>query len=84
MSTREITLILPDALAREAEANGLLTSQIFESLLREEIRRRRVDKFFEIADRLASQDLTPMSGEEIEAEIRAVRESRRSADASGS
>jgi hypothetical protein len=76
MNTREITLVLPDALAREAEASGLLTSQMVESLLREEIRRRRIDKFFEIANRLAGLEFSPLTEQEIEAEIQAVRESR--------
>lgn len=84
MTTREITLVLPDTLAREAEASGLLTSQFFESLLREEIRRRRINQLFEVADRLAGLELSPLTGQKIEAEIQAVREARRSIDASSS
>lgn len=83
MTTREITLVLPDTLAREAEASGLLTSQFFESLLREEIRRRRISQLFEAANRLAGLEFSPLTSQEIEAEIQAVREARRSIDASG-
>ncbi len=39
MATLELRIELPDGLAREAEARGLLTSQAIESWLREAIRR---------------------------------------------
>jgi hypothetical protein len=72
MSSGEIKLDLPDNLAREAETNGLLRSEANESLLREEIRRRRVNNLFEAADRLAAED-APLIETEVEAEIAAVR-----------
>lgn len=74
MSSVEIKLDLPDTLAREAETNGLLKPEAIESLLREEIRRRRVNNLFESADRLAASD-APLTETEVEAEIAAVRES---------
>ena len=83
MSSVEIRLDLPDNLAREAETNGLLKPEAIESLLREEIRRRRVDGLFESADRLAASDAS-LTETEVEAEIAAVREARRSFDASRS
>lgn len=83
MSSVEIKLDLPDNLAREAETNGLLKPEAIESLLREEIRRRRVDGLFESADRLAASD-EPLTEAEVEAEIAAVREARRSSNASRS
>src|SRR5436309_3474037 len=43
MATLELTVTLPEGVAREAEANGLLTSDALERLLREEIRRRQQD-----------------------------------------
>ena len=82
MST-ELKLTLPDNLAREAEASGLLTPEAIEALLREEIRRRRVNKLFNAADRLAALD-APLTESEVEAEIAAVRRARRSSDASRS
>jgi hypothetical protein len=45
MST-ELKFTLPDNLAREAEASGLLTPEAIESLLRKEIRRRRIDRMY--------------------------------------
>lgn len=79
----EIILTLPDNLAQEAEANGLLKPESIAALLRAEIRRRRVNRLFAAADRLA--DLAPALTEaEIEAEITAARQARRSSDASRS
>ncbi len=81
MSTLELKLVLPDSLAREAEVSGLLTPESIEALLRAEIRRRRVNKLFLAADRLTVFE-TPLTEEEIEAEIAAVRQSHRSPDPS--
>jgi hypothetical protein len=72
----EILLTLPDNLAREAEANGLLRPEFIASLLRTEIRRRRVNKLFAAADRLADLD-EPLTDAEIETEIAASRQERR-------
>ena len=83
MSSVEIKLDLPDSLAREAETNGLLKPEAIESLLREEIRRRRVNNLFEAADRLAASD-APLTETDVKAEIAAVREARRTPDASSS
>ncbi|HXG91862.1 MAG TPA: hypothetical protein VNN73_05760 [Blastocatellia bacterium] len=73
MAQVEIKLILPDNLAREAEVNGLLIPESIESLLRAEIRLRRVNQLFETADRLAALGILPLTEAEIEAEIQAVR-----------
>lgn len=74
----EIKLTLPDGLAREAEASGLLRPESIASLLSEEIRRRRVDKFFDSADRLAALDLPSLTDSDLEAEIEAIRNKRHS------
>jgi post-segregation antitoxin (ccd killing protein) len=76
MST-ELKLTLPDNLAREAEASGLLTPEAIETLLREEIRRRRVDQLFSAANRLANLDVPTLTEAEVETEIEAARRSRR-------
>ena len=80
----ELKINLPDGLAREAEANGLLTPESIESLLREELKRRRVNALFAAADRVASLDIPPLTEAEVEAEILAARQSRRAPDASRS
>ena len=79
----QIVLTLPDNLAREAEANGLLRSESIAALLRAEIRRRRVNRLFAAAERLADLD-QPLGEAEIEAEITAARKLRCSVDASRS
>jgi len=80
----ELKINLPDGLAREAEANGLLTPESIESLLREELKRRRINGLFAAADRVASLDIPPLTEAEVEAEILAARQSRRAPDASRS
>lgn len=79
----EVVLTLPDSLAQEAEAIGLLKPESIAALLRAEIRRRRINKLFAAADRLADLE-QPLTAAEVEAEIIAARQARRSADASRS
>ncbi len=79
----EITLALPEHLAREAEASGLLTPEAVERMLREEIRRRRVGEFFTTADRLAALPEPPLTDAEVLAEIQAARAERRARHAAG-
>ena len=73
----ELTVKLPDPLAKEAQAAGLLGPQAIEKLLREAIeRRKQIDSFFATVDRLRAANIPPMSEEEIQAEIDAVRAER--------
>jgi hypothetical protein len=69
----EVTVTLPDAVAREAEARGVLTAQTLETLIKAEVQRRRVEQLFAAADRLAALPTAPLSEADIEAEIQAVR-----------
>lgn len=71
----EVLLTLPDQLASEAKENGLLAPEFLASLLRAELRRRRVNRLFAAADRLADLD-EPVSAEDIAAEIEAVRKEK--------
>lgn len=76
MTTVQITL--PDQLARDAQAAGLLSAEAMEKLLREAMERRAaVDQLFAAMDRAAAADLREMSMEEIQAEVDAVRAERR-------
>jgi len=77
MTQLELTLALPDALAREAEAAGLLTPDAIARLLEAELRRRRIDGLFNAADRLAALDEPPLTDAELNAEIQAARARRR-------
>lgn len=72
----EVTMTLPDTLAQEARAAGLLTPQALEAMLRETLRKQRVDGLFTAMDKMAVVDM-PMTEAEIQAEIEAVRAERR-------
>jgi len=71
--TFDIRIDLPENILKEAKEAGLLQPAEIERLLREELRRRRVDELFAAADNLAALDFPPLSEEELEAEIAAAR-----------
>ena len=73
----ELKVNLPDTLANEAKAAGLLTPQAIERLLREAVRSQAVNELFKTADRLAAANIPPMTMQEIQAEVDAVRKARR-------
>lgn len=77
MTTVQLTLNLPDSLANAAGDAGLLTPDAIERLLREAVRRKAVDELFEKMDELADANFPPMTMEEIQAEVNAVRAERR-------
>jgi len=83
MGLREITLILPDDLADEAEASGLLTPDTLEQIIRDEIKRRKTDRLFDIMDRLAVADKGELTEADVAAEIRAYRAEKRADRAGG-
>jgi hypothetical protein len=72
----EVVLTLPDDLAAEAQEMGLFKPLLASSLFKAEIRRRKANRLFEAADRLAAAG-EPMTEEEVMAEVKAVREERR-------
>lgn len=78
MVSLDITITLPDELAYEARARGLLTPESLQQLLDAELaRQRRVDNLFTLMDRLDKADIPPMTNDEINEEIRAARAERR-------
>ena len=73
-----VQLDLSDALVKEARANGLLESARLAEMLNEELRRERARKDLgQMLKELHSLPGEPMSYEEIQAEIDAVRAERR-------
>ena len=73
MTSLELTLTFSDAVARQAEAEGLLSAEAVVRLIETELdRRQQVQDLFAAADRLAALDGSPPSDAEVEAEIRAV------------
>jgi hypothetical protein len=83
MSQTTITLDLPDELARQAEAAGLLTAEAMTRLLRAEIGRRRHQRLHDLMDALAAGDEPSLSNDAVNAEIKAARAERRAARAGG-
>ena len=78
----ELKLDLSDSLAQEARSKGLLEPLAVERMLRAELKRNRVDQLFATADRLAAQNLPPLTQAEVETEVQAARSQRRAANAS--
>jgi len=77
MTTLEIKLSLPERFAKAAKKAGLLNAAAIETLLREAMRKRALERFVQAADRVAAAGIPPMSEEEIQAEVDAVRKARR-------
>lgn len=75
MVTLNLKLKLTENLYEEAKLAGLLAPTSIEEMLRKELKRQRIDKLFESADRLANIDLPVLSMEEVEAEITTLRTS---------
>jgi hypothetical protein len=77
MTKVDLTLDLPDRVAREAEAAGLLSAAAIARLVRAEIRRQAAERLLAGAGRVKAAGIKPMSMAEIQAEVDAVRKARR-------
>lgn len=73
----EVTIKLPDELAAEAKAAGLLQDETLEKVVRDALRRKAVGELFGALDEIDAAKLPPMTEEEIQAEIDAARAERR-------
>jgi len=82
MTEVELKLSLPDTLAKQAKAAGLLTSEAIERLVRQAIRKAAAEKLIEYGKRLREPGGPEISEEELEAELKAVRAELRDARAS--
>lgn len=72
----EITLTLPDDLAKEASEMGIFRPITITSLIKEAVRRRKVNRLFDTMDRLNALPDRPTE-EEIAEEIAAYRREKR-------
>ena len=80
----ELTVTLPDDLAQKAREAGLLSPEGIERTLRDALKREAGRKLLEIGKSMQAANLRPMSEEEIQAEVDAVRAARRAKrDAAG-
>jgi hypothetical protein len=72
-----IQIQLPDDLAQDAQAAGLLTPDAIERLLRERLRQQAGDALRAMWNRMPREELTPEIEEKINEEVQAVRAERR-------
>jgi hypothetical protein len=77
MTTLELTLNLPDELASKAQAAGLLNSEAIEKLLREQLRKQASQELRVMLDKVRTSGISPMTEDEVQAEIDAYRAERR-------
>ena len=76
MTTLEVTLDLPERLAREAQAAGLLTPKALREMLKDTMRRRAAQTLLAGAARGSKASAKPLSMKEIQAEVNTVRRER--------
>ena len=72
-----VTLELPEDLQKEAEKAGLLAPDAVEAMLRENLRRCHLREMQQDARKMATDGIPPMTLEEIQEEVDAVRAERR-------
>lgn len=73
----ELTVKLPDELARQIRAAGLLDEAALERVFREALRKQAVGELFVALDEIEALKLPPMTEDQVQAEIDAARAERR-------
>lgn len=81
MTELELKLSLPDQIAEQAKAAGLLTSEAIERLVRQAIRKAAADRLIEYGKRLREPGGREITEAELESELKAVRAELREARA---
>lgn len=76
-----LTIDLPDNIAKEAKDAGLLTPETLAQLLKDAVRRQAGRRLLDVAQRIQAAGVSPMTDEEILAEVKAVRAERRARQA---
>ena len=77
MTTLEVKLDLPDRLAREAQAAGLLTPKALREMIKDAMQRRAAQAVLAGAARGSAAGTKPLSMKDIQAQVNAVRRERR-------
>ncbi|MBX3055734.1 MAG: hypothetical protein KF770_04605 [Anaerolineae bacterium] len=78
MTSIQLTLTLPDDVAKQAKAANLLNPETITALIEQELERQnQVDQLFRAMDRLANVEMRPLTESEIEVEVDAARHARR-------
>lgn len=81
MTELELKLSLPDQIADQARAAGLLTSEAIERLVRQAIRKAAAERLIEYGKRLREPGGPEITEAEFESELKAVRAELREARA---
>ena len=81
MKELELKLSLPDRIASQAKAAGLLTSEAIERLVRQAIRKAAAERLVEYGKRLREPGGPEITEAELESELKAVRAELREAGA---
>jgi hypothetical protein len=77
----QVTLNLPDDVARRAQDAGLLTVEAVQKLLEDAMRRVAGRKLLSMAERLHAAGIPPMSADELDDLISDVRAERKALNA---
>lgn len=77
-----VQIQLPDELAQNAQAAGLLSPEAMAAMLREQLRKQAGESLRAMWERLPPEELTPEIEQMIVDEVRAVRAERRKRNAS--
>ncbi len=75
--TRTVQISLPDQLAQQAQAAGILTDEAMERIIKMELKRRAGEQLLDSARRIGAVEGVPMTSVEIQAEIDAYRAEQR-------
>lgn len=73
----DLTVKLPDELARQIQAAGLLDETALTKIFRDALRKQAVGELFTALDEIETARLPPMTEAEVQAEIDAARAERR-------
>jgi post-segregation antitoxin (ccd killing protein) len=77
----ELTVTLPDELARKAKAAGLLNKRAIVRLVEEAIERRAGEQLLDAMRRLQAANVPPLTEQDVAAEVKAVRAAKKRARA---
>jgi post-segregation antitoxin (ccd killing protein) len=75
--TTTVQISLPDQLAQQARAAGILNDQAMERIIKMELKRRAGEQLLESVRKISAVDGAAPSAEEIQTEIDAYRAERR-------
>jgi hypothetical protein len=80
----DLVIHLPDELEERARSAGLLSDSAIQALLEDAMRRQAGHRLRTVMDTIHAAGIPPMSMEEIDTEVKAVRAKRRAREAPGS